>query len=915
MAEAQTTSDVIIPLTVDTGGADQSIENLDKLVASLISTLATLTKTSIEYYKVEEQLIQATTARAAANEKLDKTLASVSTATAKMATNTKAATDGLDDAAKGTTNLSDDLDNLYTNLNQSGESAKDAAQGVEWYQQTLQALRSEGGLTNVTLNELKATQKDLEKQMNSSTAASPEWAKYRDDVNEVKAAITSYKALAKDTEGEMKVQANTVAGMRAEVSRLTKEWANTDMASPKFEELSKQLADTTEKLKAQEAAVGNHKRDVGNYGGQIGQLAGQFGVLGNSLKSVTGIIGQVNTAFKALLANPIILVIAGIVTVVMQLVNALKSSEDATQRMNAIMAPLKRILDAVQAVFQSLVGVILSGVEAVMSFVGSTTRLLEKLPFIGKYIKQANEAMAESIQLEKDKYALDQRAREIQVENAKNDRDISELRAKAAEKEKYTAEERLIMIREAGRLEKENADRALEIAKERLRIAEMEAARSENSKEIEEQIAKLRADVYGAEKSYADSMRKLNSQEATFLKELETEKKVAADAAQKRRDDAIAAEKKAAEELAGVQSAITTALTSEFDNRRAAEGKAYQERMAILVANNQSTEELERLHQQVLTQIDADEAEKRSQDAATAYAAEVEKANAAYQAEIDTENIRKEERDARRAEAQAALMAAELANDEELRIAAQERLAEYQMQDEEAEALQREKEAELLQNRLTLLNEQLENERIIGDERIALEQAITEAKNGLALNAAATAKAAADKQLADYKAQIEAEKKIDDERAKNKKVTQGTINSLIEAGTAIAGENTAASKVLNSAQAVMSTWTGAAQALANPFPMNLAAMAATLTAGFMSIKKIWEVKVPGASGAGGSTPDLAVPNIEAQATYQAPIVETHSNITGDEIDEINQAQRVYVVESDISDTQRRVQVVDSEATF
>lgn len=916
MAEANNTSDVIIPLTVDTGGADQSIDDLDNKVEALVATLATLTTANAEYYKIQAEIIQATNAQTAANEKFDKALESVSAASVKMSDDTKIMSDNLTAAAQGTTSLSDDLNNLHTNFNQSGESAKVAAQGTEWYKQTLEALRSEGGLTNVTLNELKATEKDLKKAMADAKPDSEEWRKYRDDLNDVKQAQVDYKVLARDTEGEMKAQTNTIAGMRAEVRQLTKAWANTDMADPKFKELSNNLAEATEKLKEQEFAVGNHRRNVGNYAGQIGNLAKEMGFLGSSANVVTGGIAKADTAFKTLLANPIILFIAAIVTILLKLKSALKSSEEATQRLNAIFAPLKRAAEELTNVFQILVGWILSSIEAFVKLTNSVSRLLEKIPLVGKYVKQANEARAESIQLEEDKYALDQKTREIQIENAKNERDIAEFRAKAAEKEKYTAEERLKFIREAAKLEKANADASLAIAKERLRIAELEAARSQNSKEAEEKIAQLRADVYKAEQDHFNAMQGLNKKESAFIKEIESERKATDDAAKKRRDEAIVAERKAAEELAGVQAQITESLSSEFDNRRSAEEKSYAQRRAILVKNNQSTEELERLHQQTLTQIDKDEAAKRSRDESDALTARLAAADAAYKAEQSAEAIRKAENVARRTEAFAALAAAEAANDEALRTAALARLEEYRIADEEAETIQREKEADELNNRLLLLQEGLANEQVIGDERIALEQQVLAAKNALALNAAATTKAAADKELAEYKAQIAARKKLDDEAAKNKQKTQATINAAIQSGINVASEGAVAAKILNTSQAVMSTWAGAAQALNNPFPFNLAAMTATLTSGFMSIKKIWEVKVPGASGdSAGVMPDLVAPNIEAQATYQAPIVETHSNITGDEIDDITQSQRVYVVESDISATQRRVQVVDSESTF
>lgn len=835
-------TDIIIPLSVDTGSVDESLDALQSKVESLTAKLATLKSEGEEYKATLKDLTSTTDTLAAASQKFDSTLTIVSKSSKKFSDNAKTMSENFTTAADGATSLSDSLNKTFTDLQQSGESAKEAAQGTEWYKETLEALRSEGGLTNVTLNELKATQKDLEKAMANSKPNSEEWRQYRDDLNDVKQAQSAYKNLARDTEGEMKVQTNTIAGMRAEVRALTKEWANTDMGSPKFEELSKQLAKATEGLKAYEMAVGKNQRDVGNYAGQIKGLIPEFTQLSEGM-GLLGPVGQiaakgikgVAAAFKALMSNPI-------------------------------------------------VGFFAALVLGIKGFIAITDKLATKAA-------------------EKFTKAVEQESAELRANSDEMAHNVNLLRARGATATEVANAE-LQAATEAATAARDMYDKFL---------TQYENMGRKARKKAQETLDNLKQMADDASKNVEETAKKT---EVTLTAEQTKADKERVDKAKKAAEDRIAAQKKAAEELKAVEEGITSDLADEFNKRRLAEEKEYQERLAILQKNGQGTEDLERLHQQNLTQIQKDEDAKRSQDAATAYNAQITKQESAYKAEQDYEDARTAARDASRAKAQADLMQAEATNDKTLREAATARLEEYRILDEEAEAQQREKEAEMLQNRLTLLQEQLANEQIIGNERIALEQSVSDTRNAIILNAATSAKAIADKQLNDYKAQIAAQKKLDDEAAKNKQKTQGTINAAIQAGINVATEGTVAAKILNTAQAVMNTWAGAAQALNNPFPYNLAAMAATLTAGFLSIRNIWKVDVPGAPSTGGSMPDVSnVQNLQPVAAYQAPITETHSNITGDEIDEINKSTKVYLLESDVSDTQNRVQVSESESTF
>lgn len=167
---------------------------------------------------------------------------------------------------------------------------------------------------------------------------------------------------------------------------------------------------------------------------------------------------------------------------------------------------------------------------------------------------------------------------------------------------------------------------------------------------------------------------------------------------------------------------------------------------------------------------------------------------------------------------------------------------------------------------------------------------------------------------------LAAEKIKMDEEAK-RKAKQQTFDAtvaLLDSTSNLLSENTAASKALGIASATISTYTGAAQVLANPLQLSpfvkWAQFATTIATGLSAVKNIIGVNVPGASSS-TSTSTSASTSIPSFPELTTPIQETHNNLDANDIDYINKPQRVYVTESDISSVQTRVKVAESEAMF
>ena len=84
-----------------------------------------------------------------------------------------------------------------------------------------------------------------------------------------------------------------------------------------------------------------------------------------------------------------------------------------------------------------------------------------------------------------------------------------------------------------------------------------------------------------------------------------------------------------------------------------------------------------------------------------------------------------------------------------------------------------------------------------------------------------------------------------------------------------------------------------------------------LTTGLLQIQKIKSTQFGGSGNASGSS---ASPNASAVASIQAPVQYTQ-DVQGASIEGAIKDTKVYVTETDITDTQNKVDVAESEARY
>lgn len=278
------------------------------------------------------------------------------------------------------------------------------------------------------------------------------------------------------------------------MGELKKQWRATADEAER-DAIGKQILEINNQLKDLDASTGNYQRNVGDYKNAI---VDAFNAFGGSVGAATGKIQGATTALKAMSKVPIVFVIGALVSVLDAVIKNLKTSEDNINAVTASMANFQAIGDLVTKAIQGLG-------KGIAWLAEEFTDLLDTLGLV-------NDKMKERQALTKDEIDLEKQLRKNIVSFAKDELAVSELRAKAADKAQYSAEERQNFLKQAMDLEKGMAAERLRIAEQEFDIAQRNAALSENDKETNDALAQAEANLYNARKAYFDKSRELITQ-------------------------------------------------------------------------------------------------------------------------------------------------------------------------------------------------------------------------------------------------------------------------------------------------------------------------------------------------------------------------------------------------------------------
>lgn len=370
---------------------------------------------------------------------------------------------------------------------------------------------------NRLIDEQRAKQQELTKAFKDEKISQGEYYKAMAQSKEItKTYSRQVQELSKEIQNNIKAdteQAGSLRALRAELSNVTKQYdalSEADRRSADGLKLKAKIEGITSQLKNSEQETGRFYRNVGNYANGFVEA---FTRMGGSAAGLQGPLNMVKNGFTAISTTPLIAILGALVTVIQKVIQNLKSSEATMNAVTQALAPLNAGGRLLQRTMQALG----NGLAKVVT---KMTEWADKLGLI-------NEAMKTEQQLVKDDIALQQREREVIMQNADSQLKVSQLLAQAADKINHSAQERIELLKQAMNEEEAIAKREMELAQERYRIQVEQSKLAENSKEENDQLAQSYAAMRQAEQSYYDKTRELQAQIVEATNQIRSEQKAA----------------------------------------------------------------------------------------------------------------------------------------------------------------------------------------------------------------------------------------------------------------------------------------------------------------------------------------------------------------------------------------------------
>ena len=380
---------------------------------------------------------------------------------------------------------------------------------------TVLEINTGGAITNIKefkqhIEDLKGKLLGLEKGTEEYNQVAKELQSSQQKLNEV---MDVAKGKGEAVEGSYD---NLVATMR----ELKKAWRATgDEVERK--QLGEKILGINDKLKELDASTGNFQRNVGNYANSFSEA---FTNLTSSIGGSVPAVGKLNNAFKLLMGNPIVAFFAAISAAIMAVVNSIKNSESQLNRMKVATAGVKVVIDAFKNAITKVSDAVVTLTEKVANLINNGIEKLGKvfrklgLDKLADATENYTQKVAQYTEEEQKAVDVAAKRRKINEEIARTENRVASLRAKIADKEKYSEQERLKFIDEWEKAEKHRAQLAVDLAQEELNIIKAKNARTDNSTKDYDAESDAVINLTRAQGQYEESLRRINQQRSALLK-------------------------------------------------------------------------------------------------------------------------------------------------------------------------------------------------------------------------------------------------------------------------------------------------------------------------------------------------------------------------------------------------------------
>ena len=279
----------------------------------------------------------------------------------------------------------------------------------------------------------------------------------------------------------------------------------------------------------------------------------------NKFAKILGVIGSVTGNLLDLLADlgeNIISVFENPKQAITDFANLIK--DNIVTRFEGLLNLIPNLGKAVEQLFKGnfkeagkiaadSVGKVVLGVDSVTDSVNSA---VEAVKDFGKEI--ASDAAA-AAKIADQRAAAEKAARNLIVERAQAEQDIARLREKAVQKDKFSAEERIKFLEEAGKISEDLAEKATKVAKLRLEAKLTENALTKSNKDDLNEAAQLEASVIQLETQRLNLQKRLSTELLTARNEEAAAQKAIVAEETKRNEEAGVKETKRLEDIQKIQ--------------------------------------------------------------------------------------------------------------------------------------------------------------------------------------------------------------------------------------------------------------------------------------------------------------------------------------------------------------------------
>lgn len=788
---------------------------------------------------------------------------------------------------------------------------------------------------------------------------------YADRVEEIDKVQEKLNTAMKATGTRLKDAEGSYNALSKQMSELKKAFkATNDEAERKV--LAKQITGINDQLKEMDASIGNYQRNVGNYEAAftkgLSGISKEIAALGNPLAVAKNGVIALGNAFKVLIANPVGAVIMAIVVAIKALKKGFDQSEAATNSLKRAFASFQPIMNAINNVFTGfakLVGSIAEKiipvlVNALMSAGEWMLKLLNKIGIVSdeklaayqKSVQAQKEAIKVTEDLTNREIDLTAKRRQLQVQEAKTEMEVAELRAKAADKEKYTAAERQKFLESAVAKERSLNSTKLALAQEEYNILKKRSELTDNSAADNDALAAAEANLYNVKREYYEKERSLLKELQKAGKELTDAEKARLAELEKLEEEAKKLQEEELKKVEEIQDRAALAQLSTADRELEILRRKYEEEKALLEKYEKNTTQLTAEYEAKKAEIiekNGGSKVKEIQERAAQYTLSSSEKELAtlkkkYEEEKklleaygeDTVNLTKEY-ERRVAEVKAGEGEGKVKDiDSEAALARD--IADKTIQ---VEFEKKEKLLEIERDRLTqtraIYEELFALDDLSEEQRQEYADKIKEIDAGLVENTnqmKEVQKEQAQDLINTYSDVVEG---IGDLMSNVADIWQDSIKQRIKNGKITEEQGKKEfedTKKLQIAAAIINGLAGVAMAVSTAMSLGpiagpiMAAVnsALVITTTALQVAKIKQTTLDGGGGGSLST-DVASATPSAAAMEYTPSYST--NVTGESetvnlanaVNEGQRDQRVYVVESDINEAGKRVEVRENESTF